>query len=581
MVIILVDDLGHAGVQWNNPNVTGPRVQELRDSGILLSRNYVYKFCSPTRGSLLSGRYPFRTGNTRSNFIPWSRPDGLNLGFNLLQQRLSDLGYSTHHVGKWHLGFHNSSYLPVNRGFDTFYGYLTGMEDHFTEQLRGFINCPHVVDLTHNCTPAFGDNGTYSGWLYNSQALSAIQSSVQTPDKPFFLNYWLQNTHGPVEVPEQYSNIYHFKNKGLNRFNGMISVVDEAVGNVTKLLKETGAWNNTLVLYFHDNGAPLGAGGSNFPLRGGKNSNFEGGVRVPGVLSGGVLPEALRNTNSDQLIHVVDWIPTLLHAVTGKAVTLQDSVSDNIPYDGVDQWPFLSKENSTSPRNEIVLDHCPKGYGMSSTGCNHFKNTREGGVGALIIGNWKLVVGPNGGQWSSLINGTECNSFKGVACQENCLFDLSADESEHHDLSKDQPDVMAHLLKRFNELQTEFHAPSYNPPPEEDAICAAAASASGYLVPWSNETLGPCVGGPGDKGWEVLNNTGGGGPGFTHSSVANLGSEAVEVCRARCCASTRCVSVTMHKNDGKTLCYLNPEYSKVAPYARNHTLMAFVKRANK
>ena len=69
--MILVDDLGHSGVAFNNPNVLGPRVTELRNEGLLLSSSYVYKFCSPTRGSLLSGRYPFRTGNTRSNFIPW------------------------------------------------------------------------------------------------------------------------------------------------------------------------------------------------------------------------------------------------------------------------------------------------------------------------------------------------------------------------------------------------------------------------------------------------------------------------------------------------------------------------------
>lgn len=583
IVIMLVDDLGHSGVQWNNPNIIGPRVQELRDSGILLKRNYVYKFCSPTRGSFLSGRYAFRTGNTRSNFIPWSRPDGLNLGFNLLQHRLKALGYRTHHVGKWHLGFHNSSYLPVNRGFDTFYGYLTGMEDHFTERLRGFINCPNVVDLTHNTAPAHGKNGTYTGWFYNSQALATIRNSVQTPETPFFLNYWLHNTHGPVEVPEQYSDLYHFKDKGLNKFNGMVSVVDEAVGNITKLLKSTGAWNNTLVLYFHDNGAPLGAGGSNFPLRGGKNSNFEGGVRVPGVLAGGVLPDMLHNTSNDQLFHAVDWLPTLLHAATGESIILQDSVSTKIPYDGIDQWDFLTKRNSTAPRNEIVLDHCPKGYGMSSTGCNHFKDNREGGIGALIMGKWKLIVGPNGGQWSSYINGTKCNSFGNVACKDNCLFDLSTDESEMHDQSKIQPKIMAQLMKRFNELQTEFHAPIQNPAPEEDAICAAAAAASGFLVPWTPETpLGPCVGGPGDKGWDVLNNTGGGGPGFAHSPVENLGPEAMEVCRKRCCASTKCVSVTMHAdNGGSTLCWLNPDHSQIAPFARNLTLMAFVKRDTK
>ena len=88
IVFILVDDLGESGVAFNNPHVLGPRVRELREEGLLLSRHYVYKYCSPTRGSMLTGRYPWRLGSMRSNFIPWSRPDGLRPDFDLLPQRL-------------------------------------------------------------------------------------------------------------------------------------------------------------------------------------------------------------------------------------------------------------------------------------------------------------------------------------------------------------------------------------------------------------------------------------------------------------------------------------------------------------
>ena len=128
IVFILVDDLGESGVAFNNPHVLGPRVRELREEGLLLSRHYVYKYCSPTRGSMLTGRYPWRLGSMRSNFIPWSRPDGLRPDFDLLPQRLKSLPplggeaarggsgsgsggsgsgsgsggtYATHHVGKW------------------------------------------------------------------------------------------------------------------------------------------------------------------------------------------------------------------------------------------------------------------------------------------------------------------------------------------------------------------------------------------------------------------------------------------------------------------------------------------------
>jgi arylsulfatase A-like enzyme len=191
------------------------------------------------------------------------------------------------------LGFHNESYMPTGRGFDTFFGYLGGMEDHFTQELGAMIGCSDVVDLTSDGQPAYGENGTYSGWMYNSKAVAVVSHATE----PFFLNYWLQNTHAPFEVPPQYSDLYSFPgNERLEVFNGMVSVVDAAVGNVTAALKaRQGTWvskprafsyknhtdelnvantrsatgslkENTLLIYTHDNGAPLGGGGSNFPV---------------------------------------------------------------------------------------------------------------------------------------------------------------------------------------------------------------------------------------------------------------------------------------------------------------------------
>ena len=252
IVMILVDDLGWGGIADNNPHVLGPRVSELKAESLSLTSHYVYKFCSPTRGSLLSGRYPMRLGSMKSNFIPWSRPDGLNPGFTLLPQRLAKRGFESHHVGKWHLGFYNATTLmPTARGFDSFFGYLAGEQDHFTQEVGSFIECKAVVDLTENLTAARGANGTYSGYLYNARAVAVAKTATE----PFFLNYWLQNTHGPFEVPERYSALYRFKDPRQNTFNGMVSVVDEAVGNLTAALKARGVWSNTLVVYTHDNGA--------------------------------------------------------------------------------------------------------------------------------------------------------------------------------------------------------------------------------------------------------------------------------------------------------------------------------------
>ncbi len=501
VVVLLVDDLGHAGVQANNPHVRGPHVDALRAEGLSLQRHYVYKYCSPTRGALLTARYPWRLGSMRSNFIPWSRPDGLDLRFTLLPAHLKAARPDTraHHTGKWHLGFVNASFLPVHRGFDTFFGFLTGAQDHFTERLGFAIQCRDVVDLTENTVPARGRNGTWTGALYNAHAVDVIRN--HDASRPLFLNYWLHNTHGPVQVPPDYAERYpEFANDtALQTFYGMVSAVDDAVGNVTRALKETGLWNNTLVIYTHDNGAPLGEGGSNYPLRGGKNGNFEGGVRVPAVVSGGALPAARRGQTSDALVHVSDWGPTILDFVLGGGAgagagaaqwPADNASAAGIPVDGMSQWgTILGRDDPKGPRNEIVLDHCKDNFSTSATGCNHYGVSRANGTGALLVGqHMKLVKGPNGGSWSSFTNGTRIKKFSHVACGKSfCLFNVTADPGEHHDLKDELPELAARMLRRFVELNAEYHPPSYNPPPEDAQTCGAAAKAGGFLVPWRTD----------------------------------------------------------------------------------------------
>eukprot|EP00494_Astrolonche_serrata_P034183 UN34452 len=135
----------------------------------------------------------------------------------------------------------------------------------------------------------------YTGYIFSQKAVETIKYHNQT--NPLFMYLALHNTHGPVQVPKPYENMYNFDNYVLkNKFFGMVSFVDQVVKNVTDLLKANGMWNNTLLVWTTDNGSPIegsavGCGGSNAPLRGGKGTNWEGGVRVPGFVSGGILPK--------------------------------------------------------------------------------------------------------------------------------------------------------------------------------------------------------------------------------------------------------------------------------------------------
>lgn len=291
------------------------------------------------------------------------------------------------------------------------------------------------------------------------------------------------------------------------------------------------------------------------------------------------MPSNAQGSRVDALIHVSDWLPTLLRVATGAPVApLTDAVSAIIPYDGMSQWNVILGQNDVAMRTEIVLDHCLAGFSVAGTGCNHFGAT--GNVGALIVGEWKLVVGPNGGEWTSFTNGTKSQAFGGVACDPHCLFNLTDDASEHQDLSAARPDVLVAMLTRFQAFERSYHPPAYNPPADDAGCCAAAKAAGGFLVPWTPTApppppppLGPCMGGPGSPGWAVHNNTGGGGPDIAHYPAKGLGDAAVDTCRQRCCASAQCVSVVLHA-DG---CYLNGPNGKPA-YTRPETVLAYVRR---
>ena len=318
---------------------------------------------------------------------------------------------------------------------------------------------------------------------------------------------------------------------------------------------------------------------------------------MPAILAGGAIPAGVHGTTTQRLFHVCDWLPTLLAAVNGGSPPppLADAASAVIPYDGIGQWEMLTDPSANdtghsitatagAPRTEVVLDHCLEGFSAQPSGCNHYGDACAGGCGALIMGDVKLVKGPNGGEWTNLTNGTTSDSFAGVACKPHCVFNLTEDESEHHDLSATRPDLLATLLRRFTALADGYHPPKFNPPADNAGCCAAAAANGNFLSPWTVapppppppplEPLGPCIGGPGDLGWEVRNGTGGGGPDFARFSAAGLGGGAVEACRRRCCATHYCVSIVLHARG----CYLNNASGVKAPYSRPATLMAFVKR---
>ena len=241
--------------------------------------------------------------------LPPSMPTGLGLEYGLVSSALQELGYSTHAVGKWHLGYCAWDYTPTRRGFHTFFGFYTHGEDYYhrivSDTERGFRG----YDLRHNETVTHEGEGEYSAHLFSRKAVEIIQSGGE---KPLFLYLSFQSIHKPIQVPDHYARLHqpYGRLTDASRRAGMVTALDEAVMNVTKALKETGRYQNTAIIFLSDNGGA--AKGSNWPLRGRKNSVWEGGTRSPAFLHYPGIERKHQGRESDILIHAVDWFPTLL-----------------------------------------------------------------------------------------------------------------------------------------------------------------------------------------------------------------------------------------------------------------------------
>lgn len=478
LVVIVADDLGwHCGPN-KEPSLLTPALNDLAANGVTLSSYYSYKYCSPARASLLTGRFPYKTESTRNNLIPFSQEDGVNLNFTMLPARLATTSppYERVGAGKWHQGFWRSAYTPTARGFSSFTGFLAGGQDHFTQASFAECGCAARdvwVNGRPDADPAI--KGQYNAFRFTAAATGAILAHNASA-APLFLYVALQNTHAPIEADASFSALYpHETYKTRRDFSGMLSAVDSSVANITAALKAAGMWDDTLLLWVSDNGTPVPDGGSNWPLRGSKGSNWEGGVRVPALVSGGLLPRAMAGRNLSGLVHVSDIYATLL-GLAG----LPPGDGQWAPVDGVDQWPYWSGANATPPRTLIVHEHSMFAPGPST--------------GALRVGDWKLIVGTEGaagwygeassGHFTPPERGGQNTSATACSVAAPCLFKIAADPEERSDVAAAHPALVAQLLATFRGFDAEHHPPSAPPPRNASACCAASSAAGNVLAPW-------------------------------------------------------------------------------------------------
>jgi len=501
IIFMFGDDLGFNELGYLGCSATStPNIDKLANDGLILWHNYVAKICSPSRSAFMSGRYPSKLG-LQNNVFNVEHNISLTRQVSILSEEFHAAGYSTHMIGKWHLGFQSWEYTPTYRGFDTFHGYLGGLTGYFNKsQCYGsgrnsakkefVVNC--YYDLRVGEKPDWNgvNSGEYGTFLQRDQALELLADKKYAED-PFFLYLAWQSSHIPDEAPAEYTAMYYHDTHHIpsrHICQAQTTALDDSVGAVAQYLKENGLWEDTLLVFSSDNGGQFNRH-DNSPLRGFKNTSFEGGIRVPAFVTGGWLNESRRGQIADDfIVSVTDWYPTLLSAAQidpgyYKSLSLYDTFDvdvrflhdgvGKIPLDGYDLWGAIQfgevNDLISSDSRELLLD-------LDDGGTCNFDS-----CGAIRSGKWKFIRGHNMGVNESITNGTQWGSFnicptdsdvlgcgntevthQTLYChltEDGCLFDLEADPCERNDVGRSRPAVRQYLVGRldyYHSIQTTY-----------------------------------------------------------------------------------------------------------------------------
>lgn len=407
ILVILADDLGFGDVGFNGgTRINTPNLDRLAATGINLTDFRAAPMCSPTRAGFLTGRWPLRFGMMRAVVPPWSSY-GFPLEEDTLPELLAPAGYEERAiVGKWHLGQTRRAHLPLAHGFTRFYGHYNGAIDYFTHEREGEVDWHHDERTVR-------EEG-YSTDLMGEEASRLIR---EAPDeKPWFLYVAFNAPHSPFQAKPEDMEKYSDLPQPRRVYAAMVDSMDQAIGGILAEIEARPDADNTLVLFFSDNGGILRVG-SNGRYRGSKLTVYEGGTRVAaamrwpeGGLSGG--------GSFDGRIGYIDVLPTLLAAA---------GVETPASVDGLDFMPALRGEAELPERPWFTYMH-----------------QNQHAHASVHLGSWKLVA--------------RGDFFAGGADEAPVfeLYDLAADFAETTDLASEEPQRVAELsglLREFGSWQ--------------------------------------------------------------------------------------------------------------------------------
>lgn len=410
VVILLADDLGWADVGYHGGEIETPSIDRLASEGIRLDHFYSAPICSPTRAALMTGRDPLKLGIAYDQIHPW-----YNAGLATDTLTIADVfrkdGYQTALVGKWHLGHTFEHQTPNAQGFDHFWGHLHTNTDFFEHVREG----GHDLQQNGKSVQAPGEYLTH---LEAREAVRFIRERER--GKPFLLYVPFTAPHSPMQAPEATIEKYaELPRTNFRRtYAAMVDEMDQAIGRILDVLDEEEIAEDTIVLFFSDNGGSTIYGGTNTPLRGQKGQTFEGGIRVPAVLRWPARLEA--GTKMEQRMAATDVLPTLARAASVRLPTTAD-------LDGENMWPAFHRGQTVPRRRPLAFVSEIPLPGVIHT--------------AIFDGRWKLVQVIQERQTETRV--------------QDFLFDIDADPNEENDLSKRHSAVLARMQRLMSEWRRQ------------------------------------------------------------------------------------------------------------------------------
>ena len=423
VVVLLADDLGYQDVGCYGGPVKTPNIDKLAAGGTRFEQFYSgCAVCSPSRAVLLTGRHHIRAG-----VYSWIHDESQNS--HLLEREITlaeilhDAGYSTAHIGKWHLGLPTAERqkpTPADHGFDYWFATWNNAEPSHKNP-DNFIRNGEAV----------GPLQGYSCQLVADEAIHWL-TEKRDADKPFFLNVWFHEPHAPIAAPDEIVDDYGKLQDKAAIYSGTIDNTDRAIGRLLKKLAEIDAVENTLIIYASDNGSYRDdrTGG----LRGRKGANWEGGIRVPGMFNWPGKIQA--DTVAGQPAGLVDVLPTVcgllgLDAPTDRAI------------DGSDLSPILLGDAGKFTRHQALFWHLQ----------------RSRPVVAMRAGDWSLVAEPDYElSTSNMFEEAWIPAIKSGGYTNFQLFDLKEDPAQTTDLAAERPEIVARLKKQLLEINASIMA---------------------------------------------------------------------------------------------------------------------------